>query len=220
MGSHHAPFRRKLIVGLSIGGAVIITVTALAIGLLSAQQTKESVAKKSEVVTYSTSTPSTDTLPTDDSAWHGWPTDPKKIIIPRLGTNDYIQKVGIDQNKQIAVPTNINIAGWFVDSVIPGEQGLSIIDGHIDTVTGNAIFQHLGDLVLGDQFQIEFGNDTHKTFQVVRVDDLPLDQVPDVLFSQDSAVTHQLNLITCSGSYDTNSREFNQRIIVVASLVE
>lgn len=40
----------------------------------------------------------------------------------------------------MAVPNNIHMAGWFMDSVRPGQMGLSIIDGHVDGRRETAIF--------------------------------------------------------------------------------
>lgn len=83
------------------------------------------------VVTYSTETPE-EKLPVDAGySWKGQKNDPKRIVISKIGVDSLVQNVGVDQNQQIAVPNNIHIAGWFIDSVRPGESGLSIIDGHV-----------------------------------------------------------------------------------------
>ena len=61
----------------------------------------------------------------------------RRLLLQVISIDAYLQNVGVDQNNQIAVPNNIHIAGWFVDSVRPGENGLSVIDGHVDGRVAN-----------------------------------------------------------------------------------
>lgn len=172
-----------------------------------------------DVVTDLTGTPVEDP-PGPTYKWKGRATDPKYIKLPTVGVEAYVQAVGIDKNQQIAVPNNIHVAGWFVESARPGENGLSIIDGHVDGTSVGGVFRKLVQLKQDDQFTIEFGNGTVKTFKVIRVTAVDLNKAADVLFSQDSKIKSQLNLITCGGTYDKKNKTYNQRIIVEASFVE
>ena len=61
----------------------------------------------------------------------------RRLLLQVISIDAYLQNVGVDQNNQIAVPNNIHIAGWFVDSVRTGENGLSIIDGRVDGRAAN-----------------------------------------------------------------------------------
>ncbi len=181
---------------------------------------RDRAAPESEAITYSTDEPSED-QPDNNYVWRGWPEEPKRIIIPSIDVNGFIQKVGIDQNQQIAVPNNIHIAGWFVNSVRPGEQGLSIIDGHVDgRFSSNGIFKRLGELKTGDEYQVELGSGKLLQYRVLEVATVTTDQAAGVLFSQNSGVSSQLNLITCTGSWNSDAREYDQRIIVTSELID
>jgi LPXTG-site transpeptidase (sortase) family protein len=144
--------------------------------------------------------------------------EPAYISLPSIKAQGYIQKVGIDQYSHMAVPTNIHLAGWYVDSVLPGDKGLSIINGHIDIPSDPGIFQHLASLMAGDNFELKLANGTVQTYVVSKVETLPLAQVPAVLFSQSPGISRQLNLITCDGSYNSRLKTFNERIVVIAKL--
>ncbi len=179
----------------------------------------QTIIQPSEIITFSTDTP-VETPPIKQSyRWKGKPDEPKFIRLPSIGTEGFIQNVGVDQNKQIAVPNNIYFAGWFVDSVRPGQKGLSIIDGHVDGRENEGIFKRLSNLEKGDRFDIELGDGSTRQFKVRSIDVVPTEQAANYLFSQDPAVVHQLNLITCGGNYNAEAGGYDQRIIVTSELV-
>lgn len=136
--------------------------------------------------------------------------------MPTINTDGFIQKVGVDQKKQIAVPNNIHVAGWFNQTAIPGEKGLSIIDGHVTGRVNNGIFKDLGKLKDGDIFKIEFGNGTSKEFKVVKKIDSLVKDSASVLFSQEPGIERQVNLITCSGVFDRKTQSYPNRLVVIA----
>ncbi len=171
---------------------------------------------KTPVVTYSTDKPD-EKAPDEQYKWIGGATDPKKIKISSIGVDAFVQNVGVDQNKQIAVPNNVHLAGWFVDSVIPGNTGLSIIDGHVDGATQpNAVFRNLPKVKSGDTVDIEMGDGSIKTYEVFDIKTIKTEDAPSVLYSQDIKVSKQLNLITCIGTFDRTSHSYDQRVIVKA----
>ena len=157
--------------------------------------------------------------PGQNYRWEGSPKDPKKILIPSIGVNGYMQNVGIDQNKAVAVPNNIHIAGWFTQSVRPGEKGLSVIDGHVDGRTQDGIFVDLAKVKPGAEVKVEFGDDSSKVFKVMAVDELEEAKAASVLFSQNPKVANQLNLITCSGNFNKSTKRYEKRVIVSTELV-
>ncbi|HJQ08213.1 MAG TPA: class F sortase [Candidatus Saccharimonadales bacterium] len=175
------------------------------------------IAKTPPVVTHSADRPSETKPDPATQQWRGTATQPKYISLPSIQAEGFLQWVGVDQHKTIAVPSNIHMAGWYVDSRSPGERGLSIIDGHVDGRTEGGIFKDLAKLRPQDRFSITFGDDSEKTFVVRKVHRKPAAEAAVVLFSQDPAITAQLNLITCGGRFDRKTGVYEERIIVVAS---
>jgi LPXTG-site transpeptidase (sortase) family protein len=173
---------------------------------------------KPAVVTHSTDKPD-ETKPAKNYEWKGTLDDPKYINLPTITAGGFIQTVGVDQNKQVAVPSNIHMAGWFRDSVKPGQKGLSIIDGHLDGKDADGIFIHLQKMKQDDTFTIEFGDGSTKQFKVTSITTVDTKDAANVLFSQNPKATSQLNLITCGGTFDRSSRLYDKRVIVSSELV-
>ena len=178
------------------------------------QKVNEPVAVHSEkVVTQSVDKPNEATVSSNDFA--NVPADqPKEILIPSISVDGYIQKIGVDNNSQMAVPNNIHLAGWYVNSVKPGESGLSIIDGHVLGRYNDAIFKDLINLTPGNTFSIIYGDNSEKLFAVKEVKLLPVSDTAVYLNTKDQNIISQLNLITCGGNFDRNSQTYDKRVVV------
>ncbi len=173
-------------------------------------------------VTHSTTTP--DETPVKAKDFDTGPkvpaNQPRQIILPTIGAQGYIQKIGLDQHQAVAVPTNIHVAGWFVGQTRPGEPGLSLIGGHVQGRYQPGIFKNLTKIKPGDTFRIELGDHSIRQFQVTRVSKLNLTDTAQQMLLQDKTITHQLNLITCGGNYDAKTKQYDQRVLVVSRLTE
>jgi sortase (surface protein transpeptidase) len=146
--------------------------------------------------------------------------DARRILIPSIEVNGYIQKIGTSKDSEIGVPSNTHFAGWYTDSVRPGDPGLSIIDGHVGgRYSKDAVFSKLNGVAIGTKFQIEYGDLSTNTFEVVSTKQVPVAYAIEYLLERDEAITSQLNLITCGGEYDKSAESFKDRIIVVSKLI-
>jgi LPXTG-site transpeptidase (sortase) family protein len=180
---------------------------------------KEGPAPAQEpLITYSTDTPDESKTNADNYKWNGAPDEPKKIRITKINVDAYVQKAGVDQNKQVAVPDNVHLAGWFSDSQKPGQKGLAIIAGHVSGRTTDGVFKQLGNLAKGDEFEIELGNGDIKRYKVIETNQVKEADSAGILFSQNPKVKSQVNLITCGGQFDDSSDQYEDRIIVSGEL--
>jgi LPXTG-site transpeptidase (sortase) family protein len=144
---------------------------------------------------------------------------PRSIYSRELGVDGFIQQVAINKSGNVAAPSNINLAGWYVNSNLPGLEGLSIIDGHVNGKHKGGIFKQLSKAKVGMRFDIEYGDRTTKTFEVVAKKQVSERQSSSILFAKDGAIDSQLNLITCGGDFDRQTNAYVDRIIVIAKLV-
>jgi LPXTG-site transpeptidase (sortase) family protein len=199
-----------------LSAAVVVVVLAAGLVTLLLMRPDQPPKKSSSVVSYSTDRPSE--APVTPSTYHSTagPTEPKYIRLPTIGAEGFVQKMGIDQHGAVAAPNNVNLAGWYVDSLSPGEEGLSIIDGHVDGLKGPGIFLKLSKLAPGDSLTVELGNGTLRTFVVKKVSSVSDAQAAKTVFARDYALKRQLNLITCGGSFNRQAHKYTQRVIVVA----
>lgn len=182
------------------------------------QATNQPPDKKiDEIVTYSTDKPDETPLKNCDNIKTP-ASNPKKIIIPSIGVDGCIQRVGVDQNKAIAVPTNVHIAGWYVNSSLPGEKGVSIIDGHVQGRYSDAIFGNIKNLTAGKNIKIIFGDGSQRDFEVVSVDSYSVKEASKQQYVQLQGVERQLTLITCGGRYDSKSDSYDKRVIIRTKL--
>lgn len=212
---------------LILGGAVLVTALSFLVyggwGLWqyhTATHTPPRVIAN-KIITHSTDTPS-EAKPTDACAIYvATNGQPERINIPSAGVNGCIEQVGIDQYGAIAVPSNIYMAGWYVKSALPGQKGLSVIDGHISgRYKEDAIFQHLQKLKTGATFTVKLGGGKDLRYEVRTVRTVQLKDSADVLLAKDPNITSQLNLITCAGKYDQSTKIYDHRVIVSAALIE
>ncbi len=196
---------------------IIGLVTGLILGVWNTTPvTKpEIIDPNDKVISYSVEIPD-ETLPDEDYVWYGRHSDPKSISLPSINTKGFVMKVTVDQNVQIAVPDNIHFAGWFVDSVRPGDTGLSIIDGHIDGPSIGGIFKDLGNLKPADEFTIEMGDGSLRKFRVKEVITVDTNDAAPILYSQYADVKSQLNLISCAGIFLADEGTYDKRIIVTS----
>lgn len=200
--------------------AVAIVLALVALIWFTVRPSPAPSYSKPNVITHSTDTPD-ETKPAENSyEWRGGPDDPKYIKLPTINAEGFIQNVGVDQNKQVAVPNNIHMAGWFKDSVKPGQKGLSIVDGHLNGRSNDGIFVNLEDIKKDDVYTVEFGNGSTKKFKVAEVVTVDTKEAASVLFSQNPKVTNQLNLITCGGNFDPKARLYDKRVVVTSELVQ
>jgi sortase (surface protein transpeptidase) len=107
---------------------------------------------------------------------------------------------------------------WYKLGPRPGETGNAVIDGHLDSAVGPAIFLYLRNLRIGDRIYVTDDGGVVRTFAVTEMDSYGLNDAPlERIFGPSSG--HNLNLITCSGTWDAQAHIYNQRLVVYTQQV-
>lgn len=176
---------------------------------------KPNVKITAEIITRSTATPE-ETKPPCDESYQVPGGAPRQIEIPSQSIQGCIQRVGTDQNGAIAVPNNVHLAGWYVNSVLPGEPGVSLIDGHVLGRYGDAIFKDLWLVREGDKVRVQLADLSWREFEVIEVLDLSIEETEQKMLEQKEGVAHQLTLITCTGAFDSDTQTYDRRVVVRA----
>jgi LPXTG-site transpeptidase (sortase) family protein len=214
--------RRKAVLA---AGLSLLAVALVAYGILGMWQRYDvthgtSPAGTAQTVTYSTDTPD-ETPPDEACGTYGIrPNEPGKIELPSLGVSGCIQKVGIDQHNAVAVPGNVHVAGWYVKSVVPGEKGVSLIDGHMQGRYSDGVFKKLDRLQAGQRVDIQLGNGQRRQFEVLRIDSYAADAASQEMLKPIEGADRQLTLITCGGKYDKQTKSYDRRVVVRTKLVK
>jgi Sortase domain len=145
------------------------------------------------------------------------PAPPRQIAIPRIGLRARIVRVGLTRDRALEVPADARLTGWWSGGARPGEPGPAVIDGHVDTSTGPAVFFRVGALRKGDAIRIRLADGRTVRFAVRRVARYPKARFPTrEVYGATKRPT--LRLITCSGAFDRSSGHYLDNTVVYASL--
>jgi sortase (surface protein transpeptidase) len=146
---------------------------------------------------------------------------PVSVAIPAIGVDSTLLHLGLNADGSIQVPSLVTSAGeaaWYEYSATPGQVGASVIEGHVDSYQGPAVFFRLGALSPGDTIDVTLADGITAIFRVTGVREYPKSNFPakDVYGTTDYAA---LRLITCGGVFDYTSKHYLSSTVVFASLV-
>lgn len=96
-----------------------------------------------------------------------------------------------------------------------GGRGNSVISGHVVTINEGNVFRNLNKLNFGDTVQVQ----TDEGAFTYIVDDMKLVK-PNQVEVMEPTTDNRLTLITCGGVFDSRTRSFSDRLIVVTKLVD
>ena len=207
-----------MLVGAAIGFVFVCALLVLWWRFAPKTSAPATAPQPQNVVTYSTNAPSEEPATAQTYRSSATGDQPKYMRLPTIHAEGYIEAVGLDQHGAVAVPSNINLAGWYVNTLTPGQNGLSVIDGHVNGQKLPGVFADLAKLAAEDTFEVELANGIIEHFTVKSVNQVPADTAATTLFSRDNSIFSQLNLITCGGDFDHAKGVYRDRIIVVAAL--
>ena len=142
---------------------------------------------------------------------------PVRVRIAAIGVDSGLMDLGLRADGSLEVPPSGFPAGWYTGGPTPGELGPAIIAGHIDW-NGPGVFYNLHNLKPGDQVTVTRADGSKPAFRVTRVAQFPKDQFPTKLVYGN--IDHAgLRLITCGGSFNSQSGHYEDNIVVFADLI-
>jgi sortase (surface protein transpeptidase) len=145
---------------------------------------------------------------------------PVTLDIPAIGVHSRLLHLGLNPDGSLEVPsinTAAGLAAWYKGSVTPGQIGSSVIEGHVDSYQGPAVFFRLGQLRPGDTVDIRLANGVTAIFRVTGVREYAKDKFPAALIYGGTS-NAALRLITCGGAFDSATGHYLSSTVVFASL--
>lgn len=145
--------------------------------------------------------------------------NPVRLRIPKMSVDTNFVFLGLLDNGEIAVPKGYTEVGWYANGPTPGEVGPAVVLGHVDSYEGPGVFISLGQLTEGDYVYVDRADGTTATFRVTVLERynrnaFPTQQVyGDIDFSG-------IRLITCSGTYNQETQEYDRVLVVYGTLVD
>jgi sortase (surface protein transpeptidase) len=144
---------------------------------------------------------------------------PTELEIPAANIQARVVDLGVQPDGQMEAPPTPDVVGWYRMSGRPGQPGNTVMSGHVDWGRNTAVFWGLRDLRPGDAIVVRGGDGIAHTYavewnQTFSATGAPVDRI--VGPSKDSLLT----LITCDGTFDPRIRQYLERRIVRARLVD
>lgn len=141
---------------------------------------------------------------------------PRSISIPRIGVTSSLLNLGANPDNTIEVPAGADVdkAGWFNGSPSPGQDGPSVILGHIDSQrSGPSVFFKLGGLKNGDTAYVTRDDGKRLPFTVYRVARFAKSSFPTTTVYGNTPGP-ELRLITCGGRFDPRLGHHLDNIVI------
>jgi len=145
---------------------------------------------------------------------------PVSVHIPAIGVDSRLLRLGLNSDGTIQVPSiraSPGEAAWYKYSATPGQIGSSVIEGHVDSYHGPAVFFRLGALHPGDTIDVTLADGITAIFRVTGVREYAKSTFPAkaIYGATDFAA---LRLITCGGAFDNATGHYLSSTVVFASL--
>ncbi|MEV5329398.1 class F sortase [Nonomuraea sp. NPDC052634] len=144
---------------------------------------------------------------------------PTRIKIPKIKVNAPIGAVTVDKKGALGTPplNRPNRTGWYKYSPVPGEAGPAIINGHVTTRRGPAVFDRLRELAKGDHIYVYRSDGKVTRFTVSGIEQASKNAFPTKRVYGNTKDA-QLRLITCGGVYNKKTHHYTDNIVVYATL--
>jgi hypothetical protein len=145
---------------------------------------------------------------------------PVAVDIPAIGVHSKLLRLGVNADGSIQVPsvtTSADEAAWYKYSATPGQIGASVIEGHVDSYQGPAVFYRLGALRPGDTIDVTLADGVTVIFRVTGAREYAKDRFPAKTIYGTTRYA-ALRLITCGGAFDYATGHYLSSTVIFASL--
>ena len=148
-----------------------------------------------------------------------------RLVIPRFDVDARVVVLGVDERGIMESPEGPWDVAWYDFSARPGGGSNAVFSGHVDWYNigpgggpGGAVFWHLKDLEPGDVIEVRLADGTVYKYRMAsrqQVDPTSVDVNAVVGRTEREVIT----LITCGGSFNRETRHYDQRVIIRAERV-
>ncbi len=144
--------------------------------------------------------------------------DPVRLRAPDIAVTAPVVPLALNTAGTLIPPAGFAEVGWNEAGPQPGDDGVAVIAGHVDSKTGPAVFYRLRGLRAGAHVLVDRADGTTVTFVVDRLAEYAKADFPDeeVYHSGSGA---QLRLITCGGTFNHGTGHYIDNVVVFAHLV-
>jgi LPXTG-site transpeptidase (sortase) family protein len=144
---------------------------------------------------------------------------PTRLEIPSIAVDAPVLQLGLKEDGAMESPQGPGPVGWYDFSPTPGNPGNAVFSGHRDWHTGVVgVFWRLNELSPGDRVAVVLEDGQRVVYAVklsvvIPPEGMPIEEI--VGPTPDETIT----LITCEGSFDSTSKDYDKRRVVWATRV-
>ncbi|MFC4430987.1 class F sortase [Citricoccus alkalitolerans] len=146
------------------------------------------------------------------------PVPPGQASFADTGVVADVVPVGVLPSGALQIPEDPARIGWWAAGALPGQsEGTMVLAGHMDGLHQNSAMSVLLEVEAGDTVVIEDHRGGFHQYRVSSRSTAPRDSLDPALFATDGP--HRLVLLTCGGTYDEQTGQYTDNIVVVAEPV-
>ncbi len=142
-----------------------------------------------------------------------------RLVIPSAEIDAPVVVKGVDAARVMQAPDNAFDTAWYDFSAKPGFGGNAVFSGHVDYINvGKAVFWNIKDLNEGDQIDIHLDDGTVYRYAVnfKQQYDAATAPVEEIV---GATPTETVTLITCSGTFNSATHQYDKRLVVRAERI-
>jgi LPXTG-site transpeptidase (sortase) family protein len=142
---------------------------------------------------------------------------PVRIEVDALGLDAPVVPIGVDTSGDLAIPEDVQTAGWYRFGPAPGSaQGSVVIAGHVDSAQqGIGAFKALWSAKPGMTVTLDLSRGAPLQYRIVARETFDKTNTPlSALFSTKGAA--RLTLITCGGDFDEQKLSYRDNVVITA----
>ncbi|PRY44417.1 sortase family protein [Geodermatophilus tzadiensis] len=141
---------------------------------------------------------------------------PVRLEVPARGVDAPVDATGVTGDGQMALPGDVDRAGWYRFGPVPGAPGSAVVAGHVDDVEqGLGALAPLREAEPGDEVRVTDAAGAVTRWVVVGRELLDKRALPvDALFRRDGPP--RLTLVTCGGPFLPDVGGYRDNVVVVA----
>jgi hypothetical protein len=142
-----------------------------------------------------------------------------ELSIAKLRLRQPLVGLDVDASGVLQPPSSPDLAGWFIDSAVPGETGPTVLAGHVDSTTGPGVFVALKNLAPGDLIDIGRSDGHTAHYRVTAVQAFDKTRFPtDRVYGPTTGA--ELRVVTCGGAFDRATGHYERNVIIFGVAAE
>jgi sortase (surface protein transpeptidase) len=140
---------------------------------------------------------------------------PVRLRVPSLGLDTAVRAVGVADDRQMRLPADPRVLGWYRYGPAPGGEGSVVLAGHVDSRRfGVGPLSRLQTIEVDALIAVAGRSGRVRTYRVDSIERFDRQALPAAVFARTGP--ERLRLVTCTGPYLPEAGGYQQNLVVTA----